>query len=44
MYLAPDRPAHATSRSAATNYQGKVEWAPYATRFGEGFGTLYTAE
>jgi hypothetical protein len=64
----------------ATNYQGKVEWAPhaaairtverqerleellaagadagsvvaaclrpplYATRFGEGFGTLYTAE
>jgi predicted choloylglycine hydrolase len=80
VYLAPDRPAHATSRSVATNYQGKVEWAPYAaairtverqerleemlaagadagsvvaaclrpplyaTRFGEGFGTLYTAE
>ena len=80
VYLAPDRPAHATSRAVATNYQGKVEWAPYAaairtverqerledllaagadaasvvgallrpplyaTRFGEGFGTLYTAE
>jgi len=80
VYLAPDRPARATSRSVATNYQGKVEWAPYAaairtverqerleellaagadagrvvaaclrpplyaTRFGEGFGTLYTAE
>ena len=79
VYLAPDRPA-VTSRSVATNYQGKVEWAPYAaairtverqerledllaagadaasvvaaclrpplyaTRFGEGFGTLYTAE
>jgi predicted choloylglycine hydrolase len=80
VYLAPDRPAHATSRPVATNYPGKVEWAPYAaairtverqerleellaagadapsvaaallgpplyaTRFGEGFGTLYTAE
>jgi predicted choloylglycine hydrolase len=80
VYLAPDRPAHVTSRSVATNFQGKVEWAPYAaairtverqerltellaagadaasvvaaclrpplyaTRFGEGFGTLYTAE
>lgn len=80
VYLAPDRPAHVTSRAVATNYQGKVEWAPYAaairtverqerleemlaagadatsvaaaclrpplyaTRFGEGFGTLYTAE
>ena len=80
VYLAPDRPAHATSRAVATNFQGKVEWAPYAaairtverqerleemlaadadaadvaaaclrpplyaTRFGEGFGTLYTAE
>ena len=30
VYLAPDRPAHATSRSVATSYQGKVEWAPYA--------------
>jgi predicted choloylglycine hydrolase len=80
VYLAPDRPAHATSLAVATNYQGKVEWAPYAaairtverqerleellaagadaasvvaaclrpplyaTKFGEGFGTLYTAE
>jgi len=80
VYLAPDRPAHVTSRAVATNYQGTVEWAPYAaaigtverqerleemlaagadaadvaaaclrpplyaTRFGEGFGTLYTAE
>ena len=80
VYLAPDRPANATNRSVATNYQGKVEWAPYAaaigtverherleelvtsgadvpgvvaaclqpplyaTRFGAGFGTLYTAE
>jgi predicted choloylglycine hydrolase len=79
-YLAPDRPAHITSRAVATNHQGQVEWAPYAaairtverqrhlqvlldagsdvpdvvaaclrpplyaTRFGEGFGTLYTAE
>ena len=79
-YLAPDRPAHVTSQAVATNYQGRVEWAPYAaairtverqqhlqalldagssvpdvvaaclqpplyaTRFGEGFGTLYTAE
>jgi hypothetical protein len=80
VYLAPDRPAHVTSRAVATNYQGTVEWAPYAaairtverqerleemlaagadassvaaaclrpplyaTRFGAGFGTLYTAE
>jgi predicted choloylglycine hydrolase len=80
VYLAPDRPAQVTSRAVATNYQGTVEWAPYAaairtverqerleellaagadvagvvaallrpplyaTRFGEGFGTLYTAE
>jgi predicted choloylglycine hydrolase len=80
VYLAPDRPAHVTSRAVATNYQGKVEWAPYAaairtverqerleellaagadaasvvaaclqpplyaTKFGAGFGTLYTAE
>ncbi len=80
VYLAPDRPAHVTSRAVATNYQGQVEWAPYAaairtverqelleglltagadvprvvaaclrpplyaTRFGAGFGTLYTAE
>jgi predicted choloylglycine hydrolase len=79
-YLAPDRPAHVTSLAVATNYQGKVEWAPYAaairtverqqhleellaagadvpgvvaaclcaplyaTRFHQGFGTLYTAE
>jgi predicted choloylglycine hydrolase len=80
VYLAPDRPAHVTSRAVATNHQGKVEWAPYAaairtverqeqleelltagadvpavlaallrpplyaTKFGAGFGTLYTAE
>ncbi len=80
VYLAPDRPARATSLAAATNHQGEVEWAPYvaairsverleyveellaggtdvagavaafldsplyATRFHEGFGTLYTAE
>jgi len=80
VYLAPDRPARATRRAVATNFQGKVEWAPYAaairtverqerleelltagadavsvvaaclrpplyaTRFGAGFGTLYTAE
>jgi predicted choloylglycine hydrolase len=80
VYLAPDRPAQVTGRAVATNYQGTVEWAPYAaairtverqeqleellaagadvpsvaaaclrpplyaTRFGEGFGTLYTAE
>jgi predicted choloylglycine hydrolase len=80
VYLAPDRPAHVTSRAVATNHQEKVEWAPYAaairtverqeqleellgagadvpqvvaaclrpplyaTRFGAGFGTLYTAE
>ena len=80
VYLAPDRPARATSTAVATNHQGTVEWAPYAaairtverhdlltemlatgtdaagvvaaclrpplyaTRFGEGFGTLYTAE
>ena len=79
-YLAPDRPAHVTSLAVATNYQGQVEWAPYAaairtverqqhleellaagadvpsivaaclrsplyaTRFHQGFGTLYTAE
>ena len=29
-YLAPDRPAHVTRLAVATNYQGKVEWAPYA--------------
>ena len=34
-YLAPDRAAHATSRSLATNYQGKVEWAPYALSPGD---------
>src|SRR6202167_6482238 len=80
VYLAPDRPAQVTSLAVATNYQGTVEWAPYAaairtverqehleelvaagadgagivaaclrpplyaTRFGAGFGTLYTAE
>jgi predicted choloylglycine hydrolase len=80
VYMAPDRPATVTDRSVATNYQGTVEWAPYAaairtverqekledmladgadaasvvaaclrpplyaTKFGEGFGTLYTAE
>jgi predicted choloylglycine hydrolase len=80
VYLAPDRPARVTGQAVATNYQGTVEWAPYAaairtverqerleellgagtdaasvvaaclrpplyaTRFGEGFGTLYTAE
>jgi predicted choloylglycine hydrolase len=80
VYLAPDRPAHVTSRAVATNHQDTVEWAPYAaairtverqeyleelltagadarhvvgallrpplyaTRFGAGFGTLYTAE
>jgi predicted choloylglycine hydrolase len=79
-YLAPDRPAHVTGLAVATNYQGRVEWAPYAaairtverqryleellaaradvpgvvaaclrpplyaTRFEQGFGTLYTAE
>jgi predicted choloylglycine hydrolase len=79
-YLAPDRPAQITSLAVATNYQGQVEWAPYAaairtverqhhleklldagadvpsvvaaclrsplyaTRFDQGFGTLYTAE
>jgi predicted choloylglycine hydrolase len=79
-YLAPDRPAYVTSLAVATNYQGEVEWAPYAaairtverqqhleellavgtdvpgivaaclrsplyaTRFHQGFGTLYTAE
>jgi predicted choloylglycine hydrolase len=30
VYLAPDRPAQVTSLAVATNYQGKVEWAPYA--------------
>jgi predicted choloylglycine hydrolase len=80
VYLAPDRVATVTDRAVATNYQGTVEWAPYAaairtverqerledmlaagadaasvvaaclrpplyaTRFDEGFGTLYTAE
>jgi predicted choloylglycine hydrolase len=80
VYLAPDRPAHVTERTVATNHQDTVEWAPYAaairtverqeqleklltaaadarhvvaaclrpplyaTRFGAGFGTLYTAE
>jgi predicted choloylglycine hydrolase len=80
VYLAPDRPAQVTDRAVATNYQGRVEWEPYAaairtverqehlehllaagadaagvvaaclrsplyaTRFHEGFGTLYTAE
>jgi predicted choloylglycine hydrolase len=80
VYLAPDRPAHVTSRAVATNHQDNVEWEPYAaairtverqdqleellaagadvpavvaallrpplyaTRFGAGFGTLYTAE
>jgi predicted choloylglycine hydrolase len=80
VYLAPDRVATVTDRAVATNYQGTVEWAPYAaairtverqehlegllaagadgpgvvaaclrpplyaTRFGAGFGTLYTAE
>ena len=79
-YLAPDRPVRVTSLAVATNYQGEVEWAPYAaairtverqehleellaagtdvpgivaaclrsplyaTRFYQGFGTLYTAE
>jgi predicted choloylglycine hydrolase len=79
-YLAPDRPAQVTSLAVATNYQGQVEWPPYAaairtverqqhleellatgadvpgivaaclrsplyaTRFHQGFGTLYTAE
>ena len=31
MYLAPDRPARVTDRAVATNHQGEVEWAPYAT-------------
>ncbi|MGH3191876.1 MAG: C45 family autoproteolytic acyltransferase/hydrolase [Streptosporangiaceae bacterium] len=80
VYLAPDRPAQVTNLAVATNYQGTVEWPPYAaaiktverqellevlltagadaehvvaaclrdplyaTRFGAGFGTLYTAE
>jgi predicted choloylglycine hydrolase len=80
VYLAPDRPARVTDLAVATNYQGRVEWEPYAaairtverqehleqllaagtdaagivaaclqpplyaTRFHEGFGTLYTAE
>ena len=80
VYLAPDRPPRVTDRAVATNYQGQVEWEPYAaairtverqehlehllaehadaaavvaaclrsplyaTRFHEGFGTLYTAE
>jgi predicted choloylglycine hydrolase len=80
VYLAPDRPAQVTSLAVATNYQGQVEWPPYAaairtverqqhleellatgadvpgivaaclrsplyaTRFHQGFGTLYTAE
>ena len=80
VYMAPDRPATVTDKTVATNYQGTVEWAPYAaairtverqekledmlaagadaaavvaaclrpplyaTKFGAGFGTLYTAE
>jgi predicted choloylglycine hydrolase len=31
VYLAPDRPARVTGRAVATNHQGRVEWAPYAT-------------
>jgi predicted choloylglycine hydrolase len=31
VYLAPDRPARVTGRAVATNHQGEVEWAPYAT-------------
>ena len=31
VYLAPDRPARVTDRAVATNHQGEVEWAPYAT-------------
>ena len=30
VYLAPDRVATVTDRAVATNYQGTVEWAPYA--------------
>jgi predicted choloylglycine hydrolase len=30
VYLAPDRPARVTSLAVSTNYQGTVEWAPYA--------------
>jgi predicted choloylglycine hydrolase len=31
VHLAPDRPARVTGRAVATNHQGEVEWAPYAT-------------
>jgi predicted choloylglycine hydrolase len=31
VYLPPDRPARVTDRAVATNHQGEVEWAPYAT-------------
>jgi predicted choloylglycine hydrolase len=31
VYVTPDRPARVTGRAAATNHQGSVEWAPYAT-------------
>ena len=30
VYLAPDRPPQVTDRVVATNYQGTVEWPPYA--------------
>jgi predicted choloylglycine hydrolase len=30
VYLAPDRPPQVTNRAVATNYQGTVEWPPYA--------------
>ena len=30
-YVAPDRPPRVTDRMVATNHQGSVEWAPYAT-------------
>lgn len=31
VYIAPDRPPRVTDRAVATNHQGSVEWAPYAT-------------
>ena len=31
VYVAPDRPPRVTDRAVATNHQGSVEWAPYAT-------------
>jgi predicted choloylglycine hydrolase len=31
VYIAPDRSARVTDRAVATNHQGSVEWAPYAT-------------